>query len=120
MNPILAILLCVVALVIGAALSGYIAFKKGVEAGIEKRKQQAESVMGSAENEAERIIQNAERDADNKKKSALVEAKDEIHKLRSEADKEIKDRKDVFSKRKKVLTEKMIISKRKTKSLTRK
>ena len=49
MNPILAILLCVVALVIGAALSGYIAFKKGVEAGIEKRKQQAESVMGSAD-----------------------------------------------------------------------
>lgn len=106
MNPILAILLCVVALVIGAALSGYIAFKKGVEAGIEKRKQQAESVMGSAENEAERIIQNAERDADNKKKSALVEAKDEIHKLRSEADKEIKDRRFEISRQERRIQQK--------------
>ncbi len=106
MNPILAILLCVVALVIGAALSGYIAFKKGVETGIEKRKQQAESVMGSAENEAERIIQNAERDADNKKKSALVEAKDEIHKLRSEADKEIKDRRFEISRQERRIQQK--------------
>ncbi len=92
MDPILAVVLIIAALIIGAVAAGFIAYKKGVASGIERRKQQAESMLGSAEKEAERILDGARKEADNKKKSALIEAKDEIHKLRSEADKEIKDR----------------------------
>ncbi|MBQ8297360.1 MAG: ribonuclease Y [Ruminococcus sp.] len=92
MDPILVVVLIIAALIIGAAAAGFIAFQKGVATGIERRKQQAESLMGSAEKEAERILEDARKDAENKKKSALIEAKDEIHKLRSEADKEVKDR----------------------------
>ncbi|MBE6861689.1 MAG: ribonuclease Y [Ruminococcus sp.] len=98
MDLILAIVLIIVALAIGAAAAGFIFYKKGVDEGIERRKQQAESMIGSAEKEAERIRDAADKDAESKKKSALIEAKDEIHKLRSEADKEIKDRRAELSR----------------------
>lgn len=106
MDPILAVVLIIAALIIGAAAAGFIAFKKGVDTGIERRRQQAESLIGSAEKEAERILQDAGRDADNKKKSALIEAKDEIHKLRSEADKEIKDRRAELSRQERRMQQK--------------
>lgn len=106
MDPILAVVLVIAALLIGAAAAGFIAFKKGVDTGIERRRQQAESLIGSAEKEAERILQDAGRDADNKKKSALIEAKDEIHKLRSEADKEIKDRRAELSRQERRMQQK--------------
>ncbi len=98
MDPILAIVLIIVALAIGAAAAGFIFYKKGIDEGIQRRKQQAESMIGSAEKEAERILDAAGMDAESKKKSALIEAKDEIHKLRSEADKEIKDRRAELSR----------------------
>lgn len=98
MDLILAIVLIVAALLIGAGVSGLIAYKKGVNEGIERRKQQAESIMGSAEKEAQRIREAAEKDAESKKKGALIEAKDEIHRLRSEAEKEIKDRRADLSR----------------------
>ncbi len=98
MDLILAIVLIIVALAVGAAAAGFIFYKKGVDEGVERRKQQAESMIGSAEKEAERILDAAGKDAESKKKSALIEAKDEIHKLRSEADKEIKDRRAELSR----------------------
>ena len=106
MDPILIVAVCIVALMIGAAVSGYIAFRKGVESGIERRKQQAESIIGSAEKEAERIHEDAEKDAETCKKSALVEAKDDIHKLRSEAEKEIKDRRAELSRQERRIQQK--------------
>ncbi len=106
MDLIIAIILIVLSLLIGAAAGGFIAYKKGVDAGVEKRRQQAESVIGSAEQQAERIIDDAKRDADNKKKSALIEAKDEIHKLRTEADKEIKDRRADLSRQERRMQQK--------------
>lgn len=106
MNPILAVALIIAALIIGAAAAGFVAFKKGVETGIERRKQQAELIMGSAEKEAERVLEDANKDADNKRKSALIEAKDEIHKLRTEADKEIKDRRAEMSRQERRIQQK--------------
>lgn len=106
MNPILAVLFCVIGIAVGAVVGGFLLYGKGIKAGIEQRKQQAESAIGSAEKEAERIRQNAEKDAENKKKSALVEAKDEIHKLRSEADKEIKDRRAEISRQERRIQQK--------------
>ena len=84
------IILCVLALLTGAGVSGVILFKKGIA----YRKRQAESAIGSAEKEAERIVEDARKEAETKKKVALVEAKDEIHRSRTEADKEIKERRN--------------------------
>lgn len=88
MQPYIVIILCVLALLVGAVPTGIILFQKGIA----YRKQQAEAVIGSAEKEAERIAQLADVEAETKKKVALVEAKDEIHKQRTEAEREIKER----------------------------
>ena len=92
MNWALAAVLCLVALLVGAAIAGFLAYRKGVQSGVEQRKQQAEATIGSAEKEAGRILEDAKKEAEAKRKNAMVEAKDEIYKLRSEAEKEIKDR----------------------------
>ena len=101
---VLIIVICV--LIVAAVAAAVLAYSKGVNAGIERRKQQAEALVGSAEQQAERIIDDAKKDADNKKKSALVEAKDEIHKLRSEAEKEIKDRRADMSRQERRIEQK--------------
>ena len=101
---VLIIVICV--LMVAAVAVAVLAYSKGVNAGIERRKQQAEALVGSAEQQAERIIDDAKKDADNKKKSALVEAKDEIHKLRSEAEKEIKDRRADMSRQERRIQQK--------------
>lgn len=88
MNTVVAIICCIAALIVGATVSGFIFFRQGIA----YRQRQAESIMGSAEKEAEKVLADAEKEAESKKKTALVEAKDEIHKLRSDAEKEIKDR----------------------------
>ena len=61
-------------------VAGFISFKKGIA----YRKQVAEGELGSAEEQAKRILEDAKKDAASKKKEALIEAKDEIHKLRLE------------------------------------
>ena len=75
-------------LAVGAVVAGVVAFKKGIE----NRRRTAEALIGSAEQESERIIKEAKLTAEAKKKEALLEAKDEVHRLRNEADREIKDR----------------------------
>ncbi len=102
MDLIVAIVLIIAALILGAVVSGLVMFKKGIA----YRQQQAESAIGSAEKEAERIVAEANKAADAKKKEALVEAKDEIHKLRSEAEKEIKDRRSEISRQERRIQQK--------------
>ena len=87
-SMLIAILMCVGGLAVGAAVAAIIAFK----AGIAHRKKEAEAAIGSAEAEAERIRKEAARAAEQKKKEALLEAKDEIHRYRNEAERELKDR----------------------------
>ncbi|MGN1124306.1 MAG: Rnase Y domain-containing protein, partial [Eubacterium sp.] len=64
----------------------------GFVAGGEHRRKTSEKEIGSATQEATKIINNALAEAESTKKARLVEAKDEIHKLRSDADKEIRER----------------------------
>lgn len=64
----------------------------GLGAGYFFRKNIAEGKLNQAEQEAARIIANGERTAESKKKEALLEAKEEIHKLRSDVERENKDR----------------------------
>ena len=59
-------------------------------AGILYRKKVAEKQIGSAEEEAKRIINEAIKGGENKKREMLLEAKEEIHKSRSEYEREVK------------------------------
>ena len=102
MNTTVAIICCIAALIVGAAVSGVIFFRQGIA----YRQNQAESIMGSAEKEAEKILADADKEAESKKKTALVEAKDEIHKLRSDAEKEIKDRRYEISRQERRIQQK--------------
>ena len=70
----------------------------GFGLGIGYRKKVAEREIGSAEAEATRLINEAIRSGENRKKEMLLEAKDEIHKSRTEHDKEVKERRAELSK----------------------
>ena len=67
-------------------------------AGILYRKKVAEKQIGSAEEEAKRIINEAIKGGENKKREMLLEAKEEIHKSRSEYEREVKERRAEVSK----------------------
>ena len=60
--------------------------------GVAYRKKVAEAEIAGAEEEAKRIINDAIKSAESKKREALVEAKEEIHRNRTEFEKEEKAR----------------------------
>ena len=60
--------------------------------GIRHRKKEAETLIGSADQEAKRIVNEALKTAEAKKKEAILEGKDEIHRLRDESDNELRER----------------------------
>lgn len=64
----------------------------GIVVGYLIRKSIAEAKISSAETLAKQIVDEAHRNAEASKKEALLEAKDEIHKLRQEAEVEIRER----------------------------
>jgi conserved hypothetical protein YmdA/YtgF len=71
-----------------AVIAGVVAFISGVT----HRKNTAEAAIGSAEQESKRILSDAIKTAEAKKKEVVLEGKEEIHRLRSENDREISDR----------------------------
>lgn len=87
-NIIVLILLCVAGVAVGGLIAGVIAYN----AGISHRKKVAEAAIGSAEEEAKRIVGDALNAAESKKKDILLEAKDEIYRLRNESERELKER----------------------------
>jgi len=74
--------------------------------GIMYRKKIGEALIGSAEEKAKSIINEAIKLGDTKQKEALIEAKEEIHKNRSEAEKEIRERRNELQKLEKRLVQK--------------
>ncbi len=84
----ISIVVAIIIAVILAAAAGVICFFLGVS----HRKKIAEKAIGDAEEEAKRIVSNAITQAEAKKREAVIEAKDEIHRERTEYEKEIKDR----------------------------
>src|SRR5690625_2939568 len=64
----------------------------GIVVGYLIRKSIAEAKISSAETLAKQIVDEAHRNAEAAKKEALMEAKDENHKLRQEAEEDLKDR----------------------------
>ena len=70
-----------------AAISGVVCFILGSA----HRKKTAEGLIGSANEEATRIVNQAVTEAETKKRESILEAKDEIHRLRTETEKELRE-----------------------------
>ena len=77
---------------------GLICLGIGIAVGMGLRKRFAEKEIGSAEMEATRLINEAIRAGESRKKEMLLEAKDEIHKSRTEHEREVKERRAEISK----------------------
>ena len=99
---ILHILFGVAGLVVGGVTAGLIAFK----AGVSHRKKTAEAAIGSAEEQAKRIVSDAINAAESKKKDILLEAKDEIHRQRTENERELKERRSDIQRQERRLQQK--------------
>ena len=95
---LLAILIAVVVGVAAAAVAFPI--------GIAYRRKTAEAKLGSAEDEAKRIINDAIKTAEQKRKEAVIEAKDEAFKLKAETDRDIKERRGELSRQERRLDQK--------------
>ena len=102
------ILFVVIAAVVGIAV-GYIV-----------RKTVGESKIKSAEAEAARIMEEATKNTDAIRKEAILEAKDEAHKIRNEAEAEVKERRAEQQRSEKRLIQKEEALDRKTEALEQK
>ena len=106
------IIFAVIGVLVGVAI--------GFVIGMMYRKKVAEREIGSAEMEATRLINEAIRAGENRKKEMLLEAKDEIHKSRTEHDKEVKERRAELSKQERRLEQKEATLDKKTEAFERK
>ena len=106
--------------VIAAIVSFLVAAVLFFIAGFQYRKAEAEKEIGSAEQEAARIVNEAIHDAESKKREALVEAKEEIHKERSVYEQEVKERRAELSKQERRLQNKEENLDRKTDAMEKK
>ena len=86
MSPIMTVLISIVVLIVGIAI-GYVL-----------RKSFSEKAIGSAEQQAQNMILDAQNTVENLKKEKVLEAKEEIHKLRNEYEGELKARRAEISK----------------------
>jgi len=93
-------------ILVGAAAGGLVFGIIAYILGIQYRKRKAEGILGSAEEEAKRILNDAIKNAEAKKKETLLEAKDEIHRLRNEADKENRERRSEIQRQERRLQQK--------------
>ena len=94
-NIVVAVIIAVVCAVIFGVL--------GFTLGFLKRGKDDAQKIGDATEQATKILNNALTEAESTKKAQLMEAKDEIHKLRSDADKEIRERRNEVQKQEKRL-----------------
>ena len=106
------VILALAGLLVGAAIMFPVA--------VNYRKRTAEKEIGSAEEEAKRIINESIKSAENKKREMMVEAKEEIHRSRTEYDKEVKDRRSELQKQERRIQQKEETLDRKTEQYERK
>ncbi len=105
--------------IIAALICAIVFFVIGAFLGFQYRKSEAEKEIGSAEQEATRIVNEAIHDAESRKREALVEAKEEIHKERKVYEQEVKERRAELSKQERRLQSKEENLDRKTDALER-
>ena len=106
----------IILIIVGALLLVALSFAVGIV----YRKRVGEREIGSAEAEATRIINDAIRSGENRKKEMLLEAKDEIHRSRTEHEKEVKERRSELSKQERRLQQKEESLDKKTDAFERK
>jgi ribonucrease Y len=78
--------LCIVIAIVGLMI--------GLGFGYLARRMMAESKIGTAEARALQIIESAQRDVDARRKEAILEAKEETHRIRQDAEKELRERRN--------------------------
>ncbi len=105
---IITVIIALIALALGSGI-GYLA-----------RKKTAEKAIVSAEAKAQEIILDAQKGAESVKKEKLVEAKDEVHQLRSELDKEVRERRNEVQRNEKRVLQKEETLDRKSDNLEKK
>ena len=110
------IVVAVIIAVAAAVIFGALGFVFG---GIH-RKKVAEKAIGSATEEAKRIISNALTTAETKKREAILEAKDEIHRERTEHEKEIKERRNEVQRQERRMIQKEETLDKRTEALEKK
>ncbi len=86
MSPVVTVVISIVVLIVGMAI-GYLL-----------RKNVGEKTIGSAEQQAQNMILDAQNTVENLKKEKVLEAKEEIHRLRDENEAELKARRTEVSK----------------------
>ena len=92
----------------------------GIGGGYLLRKRSAEAQIGSAEEEAKRIVAEAETKGEARKKEALLEAKEDIHRLRQDLDRDTKDRRSELQRQERRIVQKEENLDRKLDSLEKK
>ncbi|MBR3457825.1 MAG: ribonuclease Y [Selenomonadaceae bacterium] len=107
-------------MIIETALVGILAVLIGGVGGYVARKRTAEAQIGSAEEEARRIIADAEEKGETRKKEAMLEAKEDIHRLRQDLDKETKERRNELQRQERRVVQKEENLDRKLDSLEKK
>lgn len=100
--------------IIGTGIALVLVFVIAFILGIFYRKRVSEREIQSAEEEAKRIINESIKTAENKRREALLEAKEEIHKSRAENEREIKERRAELQKQERRLQQKEEIIDKKT------
>ena len=78
----------------------------GVGTGYFYRMKIAEGKIGKAEVEAERIITTARQNAESRKKELVLEGKEEIHKMRADAERDHKERRNELQRMERRLLQK--------------
>jgi ribonuclease Y len=92
--------------------------------GAANRKRIAAETVGRAEDQVQRLLKDAERESETRKKEALLEAKEKAHEMRTEAERQARDRANQLSegeeqlkRRETSLTDKLSTVERKEKDL---
>jgi len=109
-------LIHIAAILIAVVVTAVICFPLGIS----YRKKVSEKEISSAEDEARRIINEAIKSSESKKREALVEAKEEILRNRSEFEKEVKMQKADLQKQERRLQQKEENIDRKTENIEKK
>ncbi|CAN2251592.1 MULTISPECIES: ribonuclease Y [Bacillus] len=94
MTPIMMVLISILLILLGLVVGYFV------------RKTIAEAKIAGARGAAEQILEDAKRDAEALKKEALLEAKDEIHTLRIDAEQEVRERRNELQKQENRLLQK--------------
>ena len=109
-------ILKIIGIIIGIIVVAVVAFALGVA----YRKKVSEREISSAEEEAKRIINESIKSAESKKREALLEAKEEIHKSRAEHEREVKEQRGDLQKQERRLQQKEENLDKKTDALEKK